>query len=144
MDKALLRFQSKLDIYIYIYRSNIYSDLVICSRVSCSHHVAVCLGLILSFLQNITLFSCNFPRTNRKQVINNKIGETMRGEVIVVFGCVEMAYLDVPLHNPRTGNIRIRSTSMHSRTKTILNRCVTLIIHSVTMLFYECLKVYRN
>ena len=44
----------------------------------------------------IIFFHCNFTRTDRKQDINNKIGESMRGEVIVMLGCVKMAYLDVP------------------------------------------------
>ena len=73
------------------------------------------------------MFPCNFTRTDRKQVVNNKIGEIMRGEVIVMLGCVKMAYLAVPLRD-RRGNISIRSATVHSRTTTVLNPCVTLII----------------
>ena len=58
--------------------------------------MAVSLGLVLSFSQKIIMFPFNFTRTDRKQEINNKIHETVRGEVIVTLGCVKMAYLDVP------------------------------------------------
>ena len=71
----------------------------------------------------------------------------MRGEVIVMTGCVKMAYLDVPSRDRRRnveGNVSIRSAPVHSRTNTVLNRCVTLIIRSVAVLFYECVTVYCN
>ena len=95
------------------------------------------------FANKIILFPCNFTRTDRNQVINNKTGETMSGEVIVMLGCVKMAYLDV-LSRDRSRNVSIRSASVHSRINTVLNRCVTLIIRSVTVLFYECVTVERN
>ena len=73
----------------------------------------------------------------------------MRGEVILMPGCVKMSYLDVPSRDrswnvEERENVSNRSVSVHSRTNTVLNRCVTLIIRSVTVLFYECVTVYRN
>ena len=59
---------------------------------------------------NNIFFSCNFFRTDRKQVINNKIGETVRGEVIMMLGCVKMAYLDVPSRD-RSRNVEETSAT---------------------------------
>ena len=84
-------FQSGLDIILS--RSNIYSDLDICSLVSCSNHVVVSLGLVLSFSH--TKSFC-YLVTSPGQTESNEIGKPMRGEVILMVGCVKMAYLYVP------------------------------------------------
>ena len=63
-----------------------------------------------AFRKNNIVFLCNFTRTDRKQVINNKIGGTMRGDVVVMLGCIKMAYLDVPSRD-RSRNVEEKSAS---------------------------------
>ena len=103
-NQGLLRFQSGLGIY----GSNIYSDLVICSLVSCSYHVAVCLlGLVLSFSHRTSF--C-YLATSPGQKESNGINEPLRGEVILMLGCVKMAYLYVPSRD-RSRNVEETSAS---------------------------------
>ena len=43
----------------------------------------------------------------------------------------------------RGKTVDIRSASLNIRTNTVFNRCVTLIIRSATVVFYECVRVLR-
>ena len=132
----------------YIYRSIYllkFSHLQSCKLLpscGCQHWTGPEL-----FAKKINLFPCNFTRTNRKQAINNRIGETMRDEVIVMFGCVKMVYLDVPSRD-RSRNVEDTSATEALPCSFVLRPCKPvvslLIICSVTVRFYECVTVYRN
>ena len=80
-NQGLLHFKADL---VYI------GDFVICSLVSCSHHMAVSLGLVMSFPHS------RYLATSPGQTESNEVGGPMRGEVILMLGCVKMACLFVP------------------------------------------------
>ena len=82
--------------------------------------MAVRHGLVLSFSH--TKKKSSYCLADRKQVINNKIGETMRGEVIVMLGCVKMAYLDVPSRAP-SRNVEETSASEALPCTVVLTPC---------------------
>ena len=58
--------------------------------VSCSNHVAVSIGLVLSFSH--TKSFC-YLVTSPGQTESNEIGKPMRGEVILMIGCVKILYV---------------------------------------------------
>ena len=109
--------------------------LVICSLVS------GCRGLDRGFSQKtIILLSCNFTRTDRTQW--NRWTFERWGDTDA------WLYLYIPSRD-RSRNVEETwasgaSASVRNLTNTALKHWVTLIIRSITMLFYECVTVCHN
>ena len=127
----------KADLHV-IYRSNIHSDLIICSLVSCSYHVAVSLGLVPSFSQKIILSSCNFTRTDKKQC--NRWTSERRGDTDAWL-CEDGIFI-LPLSKCR-GNVSIRSASVHNRTNIVLN-CIASQEKPISTLVIRSLAVWNS